>query len=211
MQLLNRVFLPLLLTTTGLVPSASAQALRGTVRVGVAVSMVRPAAPELTTRPSVTPTFGRVPSEGWGLAVAFQWFEANVDARLVGGEGRLGRLNVRPLMFGIGYTAVRNRISLSPSFVAGPALNTLSISDEASDRFEVAGTPVETRFGSVSVAMRAGVTATYAFYPRLGLTASGGYVWNRPTLVLRTPDGERRERWQAGGLLLSSGVVVTLF
>jgi hypothetical protein len=210
MQLLNRSFLTLLVTA-GIATSASAQAMRGTFGIGAGISMVRPVAPELKTEPAFSPTLRRVPSKGWGFAVAFHWFEARVDARLVGGEGPLGRIAVRPLMFGVGYTAVRDRISVSPSFVAGPALNTLVITDEASDRFQLGGSSFQKTIGTVSIAVRPGVTVTYALYPRLGLTASGGYIWNRPRLVLRTPEGDVSQRGRTNGLLLSGGIVVTIF
>lgn len=209
MQLLNRLVLTalLMLATT----QASAQTLRGTITVGVAVSTVRPAAAGLKTKTSLTPTFGRVPSSGWGVAVAFHWFDTDADARVVGGAGPLGRITVRPLMLGIGYTAVFDRLSVSPSFVAGPALNTVVISSEARERFEVTGTTFQKKVGTISLATRPGVGFTYALKPRLGLTAFGGYIVNRPNVALRTPDGERSHRWRTDGVLLSTGIVVTVF
>src|SRR5688572_4921396 len=47
--------------------------------VGVGVGRAIPADDALSTDVSIYPTFTRVPRPGWGLAVGFNWFEADVD------------------------------------------------------------------------------------------------------------------------------------
>ncbi|HVL69316.1 MAG TPA: hypothetical protein VM364_18810 [Vicinamibacterales bacterium] len=189
-------------------PGVSAQT-RGTVGAGVTVSAVVPASAELTTEPRVRPTLRRMPARGWGVAMALNWFDAEVDAASAGGSGRLGRLATRPLMAGIGYTAVSGRVGVSPSVVAGPALNTLAVDQRLADTFAVAGSGFETRVGSVSFAVRPGLSVTYALAPRLALTGFGGYLFNQPEVTLATPTGERRIRWNGNGVVVSGGIVVT--
>ena len=209
MQPLNRLLLAGVLLLASAIP-ADAQ-LKGTFGVGVGVSTVRPRAPELKTAVRVRPVVRRVPSEGWGLAVALNWFTADVDASVLGATGSLGRIEIRPLMFGVGYTAVRGKLGISPSFVAGPALGTVTVEDPWQDTFAVAGSNFEADVGSIGLAARPGVGLTYALAPRVGATAFGGYLINRTSVTFRTPSGEQRVRFRGDGFVLNAGVIVSLF
>ena len=204
-----RVPAPCLILILGATP-AFAQ-LQGRATVGVGVSTIRPSASELTTRVKVRPSLGRVPAHGWGMALALNWFEADVAGDFVNLEGRLGTVTIRPLMIGIGYTWVNGRVAISPSIVAGPALNTLQIEEGLEQRFTVGGGKRKADIGILSAAVRPGVSATYALTRRLGVTAFGGYLFNHPTFTLQTPEGEVQTRWSAGGVALNAGVVVALF
>lgn len=200
------VLLLLLILLVAAAPAAAQ--LRGTTAVGIGVGTIRPAAPELTTRVRVRPLIRRVPSRGLGMAMALNWFEADVSGEIAGVNGRLGSVAIRPLMFGIGYTFVRGRIGITPSVVAGPALNTLDIDDEQ-EQVALGGGGFEERAGTISVASRLGASVTLAIAPRLGLTGFGGYFFNRPTFTLQTPSGERTSTWNTGGVLLSAGAVIS--
>ncbi|HJR60808.1 MAG TPA: hypothetical protein VJ813_15470 [Vicinamibacterales bacterium] len=189
---------------------ASAQ-LRGSFTVGAAITTIRPSAAELTTKVKIRPTVGRVPARGWGLALAFNWFDADVAGDFVNAAGRLGQVRIRPAMAGAGYTHVHGRLGVTPSVVAGPALNTLVLDPRWQDQFEVVGSRFERRAGTLSLALRPGVSATYAFTPRFGATAFSGYVFNRPAFRISTPNGDVRTRWTTDGFVLSTGVVVSLF
>ena len=164
----------------------------------------------MSTTAKVRPYFGRVPARGWGVAMALNWFEADVAGAFVNVDGRLGTVRIRPLMIGLGYTWVGGRLGISPSVIAGPALNTLDIEEALEDRFSVTGTRLGDR-GTISLAIRPGARITFALGPRLGVTAFGGYLRNRPTFTLRTPEGDVKTRWSAGGVVLNAGVVVSLF
>lgn len=184
--------------------------LQGTTTLGIGVSTIRPDAPELSTRMKVRPAIGRVPSRGLGLVVALNWFDADLSGEIVNSSGSLGSLAIRPLMLGLGYTYVNGRIGISPSIVAGGALNTLDIHDDRPD-VAVTGTSIEEHVGSISRVVRPAVGVTLALAPRLGVTASAGYLFNRPHFTLRTPAGERRIQLNAGGVVLSAGAVISLF
>jgi hypothetical protein len=206
---LNRLLLATVLLLASAVP-ADAQ-LKGAFGVGLGISTVRPRAPELKTVARVRPLVRRVPSHGWGVAMALNWFDADVDASILGASGRLGRMEIRPLMFGVGYTAVRGKVGISPSFVAGPALNTVTVVSGWQDTFTVAGTNFEENVGSISLAARPGVGLTYAIAPRFGAFAFGGYLVNRPAVRFRTPSGEQRVKFRADGFVLNAGLIVSLF
>lgn len=187
---------------------ASAQ-MKGTIVVGAGVGKVKTTAKELKSTAELRPIFGRLPSRGWGFAFALNWFDADVIGSDVGIDDRLGRVAIRPLMFGVGYTAARGPLSIAPSVVAGPSLNTLRIDDRWDGTFSVGGTSVEKKVGTVNLAVRPGVNATYALAPRLGVTAFGGYLFNRPAFTINTPNGAVETKWNADGIVVNAGVIVS--
>jgi hypothetical protein len=79
------------------------------------------------------------------------------------------RIHVKPIMVGLSYTLDSNRVSLSPSIVAGYAFNSLSVTD----RGAVATLPVEV---DNSLAWRIGASAWFDVSRRFALNVSGGYL-----------------------------------
>jgi hypothetical protein len=204
MMLFVRVVLVLLLFAA----PASAQLL-GNWGVGVGVGKVKTTAPELESKVTVQPIISRRPSEGWGLAFAFNWFSADVNGSVVGETERLGRVHTRPVLLGVAYTFVKGKFALAPGLVAGPSVNTLKIDDEWDGIFEVEGSSFERKVGSVSFATRPGVSATYALSSHWGLGGFAGYIFNRPQFDIRTPDGVIESKWDGDGIVLSTGIVFT--
>ena len=185
---------------------AAAQ-MQGTFAVGVGVGKVKTTSSALESKVTVQPIFTRLPSEGWGLAFAFNWFTADVNGSVTGVSERLGRVATRPLMLGVGYTVVRGRFSVSPSVVAGPSVNTLTIDDRWDGVFEVEGSSFERKVGKVSLATRPGVNVKYALTSRVGLTAFGGYFWNRPEFTINTPTGQIETKWNGDGVVGNGGII----
>lgn len=191
---------------------ADAQAqMRGAIAVGAAVSFTQPSADELESGVTVGPTFRTLPVHGWGPAFAFNWYGADLTDPALGTTEKLGRFVSRPLMFGVGYTIVRGRTSISPSVVAGPAFNLISVDDAQRDSYSIDGSSFERRVGKVSLAVRPSLSFTYALRSRLGLTAGISYIVNRPEFTVNTPAGPVETRWRGDALSVSSGVVVSLF
>lgn len=185
--------------------------MRGAIAVGATVSFTQPSAEELDSGVTVGPTFRTLPVEGWGPAFAFNWYGADLTDSSLGTTAKLGRFAARPLMFGVGYTFVRGRTSISPSIVAGPSFNQISVDEAQRPNFSIEGSSFERKVGKVSLAVRPGVAFTYALLPRFGLTAGVNYIINRPEFTVNTPAGQVETRWRADAFSVSGGAVVTLF
>jgi hypothetical protein len=185
--------------------------LRGKIAVGASVVKFEPASDGLKAKVRVVPTISRVPKPGWGLALGLNWFEADVDGDFVGLGDRLGKLTVRPLMAGIGYTAMSGPLSFNASIIGGPAQNRLKVDDDWTSVFSVGGDDFKSKATVWTFAVRPGVSATYAVGPRFGLTAFAGYLFNRPEFKVRGPIGERDTPWKADGFSVSAGVVVPIY
>lgn len=55
--------------------------MKGSVGVAVTIGRVQPASDHLSGRTRVPPSLRRLPVQGFGAAVAFNWFDAEIDER----------------------------------------------------------------------------------------------------------------------------------
>ena len=192
-----------------LLPGQAEAQLQGNWGVGVGVGKVHTTASDLKSSVTVIPVFGRLPSKGWGFAFAFNWFSADVDGTDLGIDEKIGSVAFRPIMFGIAHTTTWGKLAVSPNIVAGPSLNTLKIDDRWDGELELEGNGFERRVGSIGFAVRPGVTAVYALASRVGISAFGGYLFNRPSFDIDTPTGTVKTTWDADGVVMSAGVIFT--
>ena len=192
-------------------PTAAVAQMKGAVAVGATVAFTQPTADELESGLSLGPSFRTLPVHGWGPAFAFNWYGADLTDPALGTPEKLGRFAARPLMFGVGYTIVRGRTSISPSIVAGPAFNQISIAEGQRGSYSIEGSSFDRKVGQLSLAVRPALSFTYALRSRLGLTAGAGYIVNRPEFTVNTPTGPIETRWNGDAFSVAGGLVVTLF
>lgn len=187
----------------GAVLPAHAQT-EGRVSVGASVTFVRPSDTDVKPTVSVGPLVRLNPRKGWGFAGALNWFRADLE-NPSGAGGAFARLRVRPLMAGVAYSIQKDRLITSFSVVAGPSFNHVEFEDD----FQSAGASIDVEN---SVAVRPGVGLTWTVAPRVAIVGFGGYMLNRPDTTYRNSAGvELRNRWRADSIVLSAGVVYSLF
>jgi len=201
---MNRVALAAMLVLCT-AAAASAQT-EGRVGVGASVTYVQPTNDELDSVVGYGPLVRLNPRRGWGPAGAFNWFRA--DLQNPSGEGgEFARLRVRPLMAGIAYTIGSDRVLTSFSIVAGPSFNSIDFEDEFLDRSPGATVDIENSF-----AFRPGVNVTFTVAPRVAVVGFAGYFVTQPDVVYRDSSGtEFRNRWKADSVVLSVGMVYSIF
>jgi hypothetical protein len=189
-------------------PSVASAQSEGRVSVGGSVTFVSPTDDDVESTINVGPLVRLNPRPGWAFAGAFNWFTADL-ADPAGGSSEFARLRVRPLLGGIGYTmSAGARTLVNFSVVAGPSFNDVDFEDAFLAGH--AGTPAIDAENSFVV--RPGISLTQTVAPRVGVTAFAGYMFNRPDIVYRTGTGATFEdRWSADALVLSVGVVYSLF
>lgn len=136
--------------------------------VGASVGWSAPRIGSLAERVSVGPLLRLGAGQGFGPAFALNWFQTDITPG-PSGSGIESRIHVRPLMFGVGYTVASERVSVSPSIVAGVAFNSLSIGETGfAERLAV---EVDNGF-----AWRPGVSVWLDVSRRFAVTVSGGYI-----------------------------------
>ena len=188
-------------------PASAAAQTEGRISVGGSVTLVTPSDDDVDSVLQVGPLVRLNPREGWAFAGALNWFRVDLQ-NPDGSGGDFARLRVRPLMAGIGYNLGSPRTLVNFSVVAGPSFNSVDFEDGFVSRTGGAAViDVENSF-----AIRPGISVTHALRPRVGLTGFAGYMFNRPDIVYRDPAGVAfDDQWRADSLVLSVGVVYSLF
>jgi len=149
---------------------------------------------------------------GFGPAVGFSWHSLGVQTVAGGERVYLGKLRVRPVMAGVGYSWTRGQWSLQGSVVGGYAFNRLSVDDRARPAVRSA---LGASFVSFDVedglAWRTQVSLWYDVAPRVGVSASIGYFGQRPVLTTTSDMGTVKTRLDGACTLFSFGLVYGIF
>jgi len=190
-----------------LLPGLAFAQSEGRVSVGGSVTFISPTDEDVEHTLSVGALVRLNPRRGWGGVAALNWFRADLRNPL-GGDADFARLRVRPLMAGIGYTMGDDRTLVNVSVVGGPSFN----SARFKGNFGSGGPSVPVIDAKNSFAIRPALSVTHTVAPRVGITAFGGYMITRPEVTYVDGTGQRfGDRWNADSLVLSAGVVYSLF
>jgi hypothetical protein len=185
--------------------SAAAAQTEGRISVGGSVTVNQTIDGDVGAGVGVGPLVRLNPRPGWGPAGAFNWYRAELRDP-AGGDGDFARLRVRPLMAGVAYSVASGNVLTSFSIVAGPSFN------KASFHGDYVASGGETLDVDTSLAIRPGVGVTFTLAPRVAIVGFGGYLFNRPDIRYRNRAGqERQDQWKADAVVLSVGVVYSIF
>ena len=177
----------------------------GRFSVGASITLNSTTDADVASATTFGPLVRLNPHKGWGPAGAFNWFRADLQDP-AGGTGDFARLRVRPLMAGVSYTVGSDAVLTSFSIVGGPSFNKAEF-----HRSYVAGSG-ESISAENSIAVRPGVGVTWTVAPRVAVIGFGGYLIDRPDVVYRNRFGQEiNDRWKADAVVLSVGVVYSLF
>jgi hypothetical protein len=163
--------------------------LGGETSLGVAFSLTRPKN-----------------EDGWGPAFGFGWFATDLSDPIA------GRLMVRPLLGGYGYTMVRGKYRLQFAALTGPAFAKIQVRGDDRDAWSsFLGLPVHGVDIKNSWVIRPGARLTYSVHPRVGIFGAAEYELARFTLQVQTDTDRRERRLNADVFTLKTGVSFGLF
>ena len=151
--------------------------------------------------------------QGFGWQYALNWYSVDLDRLIGSGPTALGRLHVRPLMGGYGYTHLfrGGKIAITGDVVGGYAINSFEL-DPAAD------TAYQTRLGARAVRAEAVNTLVakpeiqmwYDLNDRVGLLVNAGYVFARPEVKVSSSLGTDVHRVHADTYALRVGLVYSI-
>ena len=166
----------------------------------------------LTTsiRPSIW--FGQS-HEGWGFKYGLNWFSTETDWPVANQVTDGGKLNIRPLMAGYGYTHIMGRTSVSAKVLGGYAFTSFSLNPGTERAYQLNPgiTSVEADSSNTFV-LKPEISAWVDLGNKFGLHMSTGYMIARPLVSVKTSAGlERRERIDADRLQIKIGIGYSVF
>ena len=176
---------------------------RRLLAIGGSVRFTVPPSDELDSKVSFGPLFRIGAGKGLRPAVGFGWFDTT--AHLDGTAPAVrGRLEVKPIMVGVGYNTQGDHLSVSVSIVAGAALNRLSVV-RPNEHPEI-GFDIDNSF-----AWRPGISLWYDLNSRMAFNVFNGYLVSRPRMTIRTGEDVVSRRLSSNAFILTAGLAYKVY
>ena len=208
----TRVLLCALLVCTVSATSASAQVIMNMAKragIGASVGRVFTFDDDVDVSTAFGVNAGLAPAPGFGPTLGFGWYQGDLTFAGLSGEAEVGRLRVRPLMAGVGYTWVTGKLATGVSVNAGISFNSIRLNDQYRTFF---GPGTEVRVdASNSFAARPQIRFEYAVARKVGIHTSVGYFFTEFDNVIETPIGRFENEWDAGSFNIFIGAMVYPF
>jgi hypothetical protein len=208
----KRVLVVAMLACAITATSASAQAIPEMARrvgIGISVGGISPTDDDVSAGFAAGVTVGLAPATGFGPSMGLGWYEGDLTLARISGDVNIGRLRVRPLMGGVGYTWVNGRVATGASINAGISFNSIRLDDQYRAGF---GSGSEVRGdASNSFAARPQLRVEYALARKFGVYSSASYFFTRFDSVLETPTGRFEDEWDGSSFNLFVGIMVYPF
>jgi hypothetical protein len=149
---------------------------------------------------------------GWGWHYGLNWFGTDLSRTIGGPNTEFGKLRVRPIMGGYGYTRVFGRTAVTGKLMGGYAFSSMKLSEEAMDAYR-------TRIGAQAVTVKASnafvvipeINVWYNVNKKIGIRLGGGYVLARPDVTVTSTAGVDRRRVKADNVTFKVGMVYSIF
>jgi hypothetical protein len=149
---------------------------------------------------------------GWGWHYGLNWFGTDLSRTIGGPNTEFGKLRVRPVMGGYGYTRVFGRTAVSGKLMGGYAFSSMKLSEEAMDAYQ-------TRIGAQAITVKVSnavvvipeINVWYNVNKKIGIRVSSGYVIARPDVIVTSTAGVDKRRVKADNLTFKVGMVYSIF
>jgi hypothetical protein len=210
--MMKRVVVCAVLAFAVTVTNASAQMITTMVKragIGGSVGGFFPFDDDVTVGAAYGVVAGLAPAPGFGPTIGLGWYQGDLTLSGISGDMEVGRLRVRPVMAGVGYTWVKGRIATGVSINAGISFNSISLNDQYRTFF---GPCTEVSIdASDSFAVRPQLRVEYAVTRKVGVYSSAGYFFTKFDNAIETPIGRFENEWDASSFNLFVGVMVYPF
>ena len=144
--------------------------------------------------------------------MGLSWFSTVVETTIADREETLGRLNVRPVLFGASYGRQFSRFKWDVSLAGGYAFANIRDTGRAKRAYASAlGTSNVGLRASGALAWRANLSFWREIGQRWGVLTSVGYLGVRPRVSTRTSAGTFSERVNAGSIVTTVGLTYGIF
>jgi hypothetical protein len=150
--------------------------------------------------------------DGWDWAYSFfGWFDTDIQQSPIVSPSDLGRLRIRPIMLGYGYTKVRGRAAVTTDLVAGYALNSFRLDPSTIADYQRRGASNIHGEATNTFVVKPELTLWYDLNRRVGFKVNGGYLVARPSVTIVSTLGRTTQSVRADTFLITLGVVYSIF
>ena len=149
---------------------------------------------------------------GFGPSFALNWFTTRLHTDAGGRRVELGKVSIKPLLFGVGYGRhLSRRLKWYATAGAGIAFANARDTGSLKEALERLGAgPVGVKV-SDSFAWRVGGGLWIDLSARVGMLVSVGYLGVQPEITITTGVGDRRQSVDLGSVVTSVGFTYGIF
>lgn len=203
----------LLVVSCAVAPAELSAQSTGRVAVGVSVSSKLASDPDAHGSPGIGVLYrlghGR---QGWGWKYGLNWYSAELDQSLGGESQEFGKIRIRPLMGGYGYTHLFGRTKVSASLMGGYAFTSFVVHDTFDQAYRVTrGVESIDTSSSNAFVLKPQISGWYDINEKMGFNVSAGYMIARPSVTVITPLGRDRQSIRADMFTIKAGLVYSVF
>ncbi len=150
--------------------------------------------------------------KGWGIKYGFNWYATELTRPLQGRDEAFGKLRVRPILVGYGYTQPVGRAKISVNLKGGYAFSSFRLRPTFVDAYGAAlGAQIAQVDAANTFVLKPEVSTWIDLNEKVGLYITGGYMIARPRIAVTTTTGEDRRRVQADVIMLKIGAAYSVF
>ncbi len=150
--------------------------------------------------------------EGWRWKIGFNWYGADVEEEVAGSFQHFGKLRMRPIMGGYGYTRSFGRVSGTAALLAGVSLTSFRLDPAFADAYrDSLQTGSLEKSTSVPFVAKPELSVWVDLNRRFGVNVSTGYMFARPVVTLESSAGNDDREVNANAFMLSVGLVYSVF
>ena len=150
--------------------------------------------------------------EGWRWKVGFNWYGADVEEEVGGSFQHFGKLRVRPIMGGYGYTRSFGRVSGTAALLAGVALTSFRLDPDFADAYrDSLQTSSLEESTSMPFVVRPELSIWIDLNEKFGINVSTGYMLAQPSITLKSAAGDDEREVNANAFTLSVGLAYSVF
>jgi hypothetical protein len=197
----------------GLLATPAAAQQNGSVGVGASATLVGAPDDAVEGVPRFGPLIRYGESEsGWGIRLGFNWYAVDLQIPAGPAPAEFGRLRVRPIMAGYGYTHVFGPVAASANVLAGYAFTSASMRRSFAEGHGDVGHDADIRAGVGNVfVLKPELSSWIDVTAKVGLNVSVGYMLSRPTVTLSSAAGRTEHPVRADVVMFKVGLVYALY
>lgn len=149
---------------------------------------------------------------GWEWVYGLNWFSTEMNRTIGGVDVEFGKLHVRPLLGGYGYSWLFGRTAVSADVYGGYAFTHFKLTPVADDTYrDRLGARTVSAESANTFVVKPELGVWYDYSRRIGINAAVGYVVARPRITVSSSLGEDVQRYRADMLQFRIGAVYSIF
>lgn len=151
--------------------------------------------------------------DGWGWEYGLSWYSTDLEQPIADvAPTEFGELHVRPILAGYGYARRAGPLSVSAKLLGGYAFNSFELRPTFDDAYrQRLGARMVTTDATNGFVVKPELSAWVDLGRKIGLHASAGYMLSRPWVTVSSSLGRDHRHINADVLMLTVGVVYSIF